>query len=352
MNRISIIDLSIVLGIGLSACCGVNAGPIEAPPSWVKPDALRRGDTIALVAPSGPVDPKAVRAYREQLEGQGYRVVVSEEIDARRGYLAGSDARRAEELNTAIRNPEVDAIFPIRGGYGLSRILDRIDYRAVRRHPKVLIGFSDTTALHLAVARRSRMVTFHSPAPQGNLYRDEPRYRSSRDLFRRMVLDGEVRSGPVPVPDDGPKPVTLVGGTARGRLTGGNLSLIAATMGTPYAIEPEGAILLIEDVNEAPYRVDRMLAQLRLAGVLESVNGVVAGQFTETGSDLGAVEAVLREYLGSLDKPVLLNYPIGHIAANATVPLGVHVELDADTGTIRLLESPFASAETVDRPTR
>ena len=183
-----------------------------------------------------------------------------------------------------IRDPKVRAIFPVRGGFGLTRIVDRIDYAALRNDPKIITGYSDLTALHLAVARQARVVTFHSPLVMHNLWQvDKPDHAFAADAFRRAVFADRYPKGQtgyvIPVPADA-KPAKLIGGTARGRCSGGNLSLICATLGTPYAIQPKGAILFVEDVNEAPYRVDRMLSQLRLAGVLDEVAGVVVGSFT------------------------------------------------------------------------
>ena len=237
----------------------------------IRPPALKPGDTIAFVAPAGPGQLPPLKAYAEQLEKGGYRVIIPPGIEHRRsGYLAGTDEERADELNRMIRDPQVRAIFPVGGGYGLTRILDRIDYAALRKDPKIITGFSDLTGLHLAVAREARLVTFHSPMPMHRLWQgDKPEYSFAAESFRRAVFADQYKKGEsgytIAIPAE-VRPVKLVGGTARGRLLGGNLTLICATLGTPYALRPRGAILLIEDVNEAPYRVDRMLSQLRLAG--------------------------------------------------------------------------------------
>ena len=244
-----------------------------------------------------------------------------------------------------IRDPKVRAIFPVAGGYGLTRIIDRIDYDALRKDPKIVTGYSDLTALHLSIARKARLVSFHSPMPQSNLWRGEkPEFRFAAASFRRAVFADSYNKGEsgytIAVPEDHP-PQKLVGGKATGRLLGGNLSLISATMGTPFAPQPEGAILLIEDVNEAPYRVDRMLSQLRLAGVLGKVSGVVVGSFCPPGAPESAeLDRVVREYLEGLKVPVLWKFPVGHNPPNATLPHGGLVEIDADRGTLRLVENP------------
>ena len=319
----------------------------EEPPSgWIRPMALKPGDTVAFVAPAGPAEPATMKAYGAKLEKAGYRVIIPPGIEHRkRGYLAGTDEERAAELNRMIRDPRVRAIFPVCGGYGLTRILDRIDYGALRKDPKVITGYSDLTALHLAVASQARLVTFHSPMPMHSLWQgDKPEFTFAAASFRRAVFADQYPGGKVGYAVEAPpdsRPMTLVGGTARGRLLGGNLTLICSTLGTPYALQPRGTILLIEDVNEAPYRVDRMLSQLHLAGVLDAVSGVVVGSFCgRDHPDAKELDRVLREGLGKLKLPVLMAFPVGHNPLNATLPEGGLIELDADRGVLRLLENP------------
>jgi muramoyltetrapeptide carboxypeptidase len=320
----------------------------EAPVAeWARPRALKPGDAIAFVAPAAPAEMPPLRAYAAQLEKEGYRVIIPDGIEKRKvGYLGGSDEERAAELNAMIRDPKVRAIFPARGGFGLTRILDRIDYEALRKDPKIITGFSDLTALHLAVARKARVVTFHSPMPMSSLWRgDRPEYAFAAASFHRALFADaykkDQRGYVISIPEDGPQPVKLVAGKAHGRLLGGNLSMICATLGTPFALDPKGAILFIEDVNEAPYRVDRMLSQLRLAGVLDAVAGVVVGAFTvKEPADAQEIERVVREYLQPLKAPVLLHFPVGHVRKNATLPHGGLVELDCDNSRLRVLEDP------------
>jgi muramoyltetrapeptide carboxypeptidase len=337
--------LATVLAMLAAGTCPVFAQDRQTA-DWIRPRALKPGDTIAFVAPAGPTDLPPLREYAARLEKEGYRVIVPDGIGHRRsGYLAGSDDERAAELNRMIRDPSVRAIFPARGGFGLTRILDRIDYAAIRKDPKIITGYSDLTALHLAVAREARVITFHSPMPDSSLWKsDKPEYTFAADSFRRTIFADRYSKGrsgyTIAVPNDA-KPVKLVGGTARGRLLGGNLSLICATIGTPYALQPRGAILFIEDVHEAPYRVDRMLSQLRLAGVFDEVAGVVAGSFSSNDpSDAKELDRVLKDYLGRLKVPVILRFPVGHTPLNATLPHGGLAELDADAERLRLLEDP------------
>jgi muramoyltetrapeptide carboxypeptidase len=311
---------------------------------WIKPKALRPGDTVAIVAPSSPVDVNQIRAYAQRLQESGYQVLIPEDIGRKSGYLAGNDQQRAEELNAMIRNPVVRAIFPARGGYGLTRILDRLDYDALRRDPKIITGYSDITALHLAIARKCQMVTFHSPVPMSDLWQgSQPAYEYADGLFTRAVFaasysqqKGYVISAPPNRPAQ-----TMVKGVARGRLMGGNFTLISSTLGTPMAIDATDSILFLEDVDEAPYRIDRMLSQLQLAGILDQVRGVILGDFShQQGETQDEMQRVLHDYFENAPYPVLSHFPVGHIATNATLPIGAIAQLDADAATITLLENP------------
>jgi muramoyltetrapeptide carboxypeptidase len=320
----------------------VAAEPPAGQPDWLRPAALKVGDTIAFVAPAGPVDPERIGKAKARLEDLGFKVKVPETLNRRDRYLAGTDADRAAEFNAAVKDRSVQAVFAVKGGYGLTRILDRIDYAAVRANPKVIAGFSDITALHLAVAKKCRVVTFHSPMPQFALWRTDGGFGYSSGVFwRTLRADKYPADGggyDIPLPADRPKPTCLVPGTAVGRLVGGNLSLVAATVGTPYQIEPDGNILVIEDTGEAAYRVDRMLCQLRLAGLLDRFAGVIVGTFD--GADPKELAAVVREYFGRGKVPVVVGFPVGHTAYNATLPHGGRVELDAAALTVRVVEPP------------
>jgi muramoyltetrapeptide carboxypeptidase len=331
-------------GLSLAAVpfCGVVRAGVRADVPWKKARALHQGDLIRFVAPAGPADPERVETCRKRFEAMGFRVDVPKDLFRHYRYLGGTDNERAAELNAAIRDPKVRAIFPVRGGYGLMRILDQVDYKALGDDPKIITGYSDLTALHMAIARHSRVITFHSPMPQSALSRDDGDYGYAWSSFWKMIRGegfGDGQEGrDVELPRDRPAPDRLVGGRATGRLVGGNLTLICSTLGTPYAIEAAGNILLIEDTGEAPYRVDRMFTQLRLAGVLDQVAGLLIGTFNET--DVKATDEVVREHCSPLKVPVILNFPVGHTLFNATLPHGGMVELDADAVRVRLLENP------------
>ncbi len=315
-----------------------------APLGWKKARALRAGDTIMFVAPAAPVKAEAVKPYAQRLEKAGFKVMVPANLERSANYLAGTDEERATELNQAFRDPKVNAIFACRGGYGLTRILDKLDYEALRKNPKIVTGFSDLTGLHLAIARKARVVSFHSPLVMTSLVKPGSEYTFALNSFSRAVFAEQYTQKSLGYTIDIPKGhevKSLTKGKARGRLLGGNLSLICATMGTPFEIEPDGAILFFEDVNEAPYRVDRFLSQLRLAKVFEKVAGIVVGNFNvKDTKESQEIDRVVREYLQGLKVPIMTNFPVGHLTNNATLPHGTLVELDADRKTLALLEDP------------
>lgn len=311
---------------------------------WLSPPALQEGDVVMLVAPAGPVNRERILDFQRVLEAKGYKAIVPETLFRSDRYLAGDDAARAAELNAALRDPNVDAVFPCRGGYGLTRILDKIDYDALRKHPKLVIGFSDITALHLAIARKARLITLHSPMPQAYLFSDADPHQTSNDVFWSFIQGqpyGHTKP-PIDVINTATKAgiETICGGQTEGRLIGGNLTLICATLGTPYAIEPQGKILIIEDTGERPYRIDRYLSQLRLAGVLDQLAGVVAGDFTDAQPD---ADRVIAEYIRPIGIPAISGFPIGHEAENLTLPLGASARLDADGPSLTITEWPVTS---------
>jgi muramoyltetrapeptide carboxypeptidase len=299
--------------------------------------ALRKGSRISLVAPAGPLAPGAVDRAIVRVHGWGWVPVVGEHARGRHGYLAGTDEQRAADFNAALRSTDNDAIWCLRGGYGTMRIIDRLDWWALSERPRPLIGFSDNTALHLA-AQRAGVISFHGPHPAAE---DLPEF-AERGLLD--ALSGTVAPGPLPFPAGEPaRGVTVTGGTAEGPLVGGNLSLIAATLGTPYEIRTEGAILFLEEVGEPAYRIDRLLSQLRLAGVLRSVAGVVVGAFSECpdqdDDETPTAEEVLLDRLQDLEVPIATGFPFGHVPESWTIPMGVQARLDADAGTLSLLDS-------------
>ncbi|HEX6371270.1 MAG TPA: LD-carboxypeptidase [Longimicrobium sp.] len=303
----------------------------------IRPPALRPGARVALVAAAGPLPEGGVDRAIARVASLGWEPVAGEFCRRRTGYLAGADQERAADLNRALRDPSIGAVWFLRGGYGTMRILDALDWDALARHPKALIGFSDNTAVHLA-AQRAGVVAFHGPHPHTVEFPD-----FTRDELLRVLTVPEP-AGVLPFPSAGGRAETVAGGVAEGPLLGGNLSLLSATLGTPFAIRPEGAILFIEEVGEHPYRLDRLLSHLRLAGVLSAVAGIAVGGITESPVIDGAPLAaeVVRDALGGLGVPVAMGFPFGHIDDNWTLPMGVRARLDADAGTLALLEPAVA----------
>jgi muramoyltetrapeptide carboxypeptidase len=339
---------------------------LAEPRAAIFPKALAPGDTIVFVAPAKYLDKERVALAKTRLEEMDFNVRLPDNLFRKKGFLGGSDEERSAELMEAFTDPEVDAIFPGTGGYGTTRILDKLDYDVIRRNPKVFIGFSDITALHVAINQRTGLITFHSPNPMFGLGGDTNLSPLAAKWFWRALLAQEYnpvderlskgytihtrpgdtgKSGDAEIFDDVPRAVTMASGKARGRLIGGNLSILHALMGTPYEIETDGKILFLEDVGEAPYRVDRMLSTLRLAGKLDKLSGVILGAFTareeeDQWDDDASIDDVLRDYFADLGVPVLAHFPVGHVRYNTTLPVGALVELDADRQTLRVLEDP------------
>ena len=310
----------------------------------VRPPRLVPGSRVALIAPAGPIlERDDLTRAQDLCRALDYEPVLGKNAYNRHGYLAGTDDERLADLNAAFQDPGIDAIWCIRGGYGTIRLIDRVDYTALARRPKALIGFSDITTLLNAVTRCTGVVSFHGPVARAAM----PGF--TRRHFERVLgsPDAPGRLDRLPAPGDVLLPqenriATLVGGVAEGPLIGGNLTLLQCLIGTPYLPEFEGAILFVEDAGEDVYRVDRMLAHLRILGLLGQLAGVMVGRFTELergGAD-GALglDEVLATYFGGLNIPVAYGFPIGHIADQWTLPLGVRARLDATAGEVELLE--------------
>ncbi|MBL8306543.1 MAG: LD-carboxypeptidase [Rubrivivax sp.] len=289
--------------------------------------ALPGGSLIAVVAPAGPVDAERVARVPAVYESLGYRCRLYPACSMQQGYLAGPDEQRLADLHAALADEEVAAIHALRGGYGCLRILAGVDAALVRRARKPLIGYSDLTALHALWAREG-VPALHAPMAASDLIRPE-READRQALFD--VLRNGLPAGTVLAPELLPGGLR-VPGVATGRLIGGNLSLVASLLGTPWAWDAHGALLFLEEVGEATYRVDRLLAHLRLAGVLDAAAGFVLGTFTE--ADDPAAE--LRDAFERLGKPVLGGWPSGHGTPNRPLPLGARATLDAAAGTLTL----------------
>jgi muramoyltetrapeptide carboxypeptidase len=317
----------------------------------LKPKRLAPGQTIGLIAPSSPAsEDDQIHAALEMLESLGFRVKTGAYLYRRYGYLAGSDAERAADLNDMFADPSVDAIVAFRGGYGASRLLPYLDYELIRRSPKVLMGYSDITALLNGIHAKTGLVTFHGPIADGNF----TPYTLAE--FKKVLLNPQppMIIGTPPASEVGEgiverknRLVRIAPGTARGPLIGGNLTLMAHLTGTPYQPDFRGKILFLEDVHEAIYALDRYLTQLWLAGLLQQVVGIVLGKFTDctprsSGGWSLTLEQVLADRCLPLGIPVLRGLMLGHIDEQTIVPVGCEAALDVEAGTLTLLEMPAA----------
>ena len=318
---------------------------VKAPSAALKPARLKPGDTVGLVCPAAPAySRETVQITIESLAALGLKTKLSPHFYDRYGYLAGRDIDRAADLNGMFADPSVSLIMAMHGGWGCARILPLLDYDLIRRNPKLLIGYSDITALLLGIHAKTGLATIHGPegAATWNAY--------TVDWFRRVLMTGESVQFQNPVDkDDTLSPTkdritTLRSGTAQGQLVGGNLTVLCHLIGSPYLPDWRGKILFVEDVHEDVYSVDRMLTHLKLAGILDQVAGFVFGKCTKCDAGSGGygsltLEEVLVEHIGSLTVPAYAGAMIGHVADKFTVPIGINAELNADAGTIRLLES-------------
>ena len=302
---------------------------------------LQPGMTVGVIAPSSaPFERSEVRIALDIVESLGFKAQPGKNLFQRRGYLAGTDEQRVNDLNAMFADPDVDAIFCLQGGYGALRILPLIDYAAIAANPKILLGYSDVTALLNAIQKLTGLVTFHGPIARQTF--TDYTYSAFRSVLIENTAD--LNLAPPPPFEAGPGRVerenrlhALVPGSASGHLVGGNLSLLVAMMGTPYEPALDGAILVLEDVDEAPYRIDRMLTHLHLAGVFQRVNGVVLGKFTNADTDNPSLSLyeVFAERFQALNIPVLQGLMIGHVSDQATLPIGAEVYLDASNLTLR-----------------
>ncbi|ELR68857.1 Muramoyltetrapeptide carboxypeptidase [Fulvivirga imtechensis AK7] len=309
----------------------------------VKPARLQEGDTVGLISPSGAIyESEPYEVAIEILEALGLEVKLGKHLFDRYGHLAGKDEDRAEEINQMFRDDAVKAIVCLRGGSGAARILDKLDYKAIAAHPKIFIGYSDITAFLLAIYAKTGLITFHGPVAtsEWNTF--------SSEYFKKILFEG----GPVllenpPKGEDELVQVenrtrTIASGQALGVLAGGNLSVLAGLVGSGYLPDWKNKILFLEEVGEKIYAVDRMMSQLKLAGVFDELSGFVMGRCTRChpGDGYGSLtlEEVIDHYIKPLGIPAYSGAMIGHIGKKFTVPIGLKAQIDADKGTIKLLE--------------
>lgn len=297
----------------------------------IKPLALGPGQKVGIIAPAGPVNREKLHFGLDLLKGLGLKPVLGSHLFKEEGYLAGNDDSRLKDFHTMFKRKSIRAVFCARGGYGSLRLLDRLDYDLIRQNPKIIVGFSDITALLLAIHKKTGLITFHGPllaGPKGGL--------ENNMRFLMTVLRGE---GELSI--DLKAAEIYHPGRAEGTLIGGNLSLLVHLIGTAYLPSLDNSILFLEDQRESPYRLDRMMTHLRLAGRLKKVRGVMLGRFEGCGTNKD-LEQVWENCLADMDDiPVIHSCPFGHGDENMTLPLGVKARLDTQEMTLKILESPI-----------
>ncbi len=285
----------------------------------IRPPRIKPGDTIGIVAPAGAFDREIFMQGLDTLKSMGFDTRVADEIYDRTGYLAGSDAQRAQLVNRLFKDPEVQAIVCARGGFGCLRMLPLVDFDIIRTHPKIFVGYSDITALLTAITTRSGLVTFHGPVVTTLATAPESTCHS---LTAAMAADTLLEMTPA-------AGVVIQTGRAEGPVIGGNLSTLCHLLGTPFEAELRNQILLLEDRGEAHYRIDRMLTQMKLAGCFEGIAGLVLGSFEGCGS-LDGIYRIVQEHFQDLHIPIMAGFDVGHGKQNMTLPLGMAATLDTD----------------------
>lgn len=313
-------------------------------PASVKAPRWKPGDTIGLVNPAGVIFTREdVDLVLEKVQELGLRIKEGQHLLDRYGYLAGKDEDRAADFMNMYNDPEVSGLLALRGGWGCGRILDMLDYKAIRRSPKIIMGYSDITSLLLAIHARTGIVTFHGPVGTSTWNGFSTKY------VREMLFDAErvVMTNPTDLDEETGEPEEpiriITPGTARGKLLGGNLSVLTSMAGSSYLPDFHGSILFVEEIGEEPYRVDRMLTQLKISGILDQLNGFVFGKCTrcdaENPESSLSLQQVLDDHIKPLGVPAWYGAMIGHIADKFTMPLGARAEINAERGEIRLLEA-------------
>ncbi|MFJ8236507.1 LD-carboxypeptidase [Ureibacillus sp. NPDC094379] len=307
------------------------------------PKSLKKGDTIGLISASSPTPPEVLPEAIKRVEALGFNVVVGETCRERHGYLAGSDELRAQEVNQMFSDPKIDGIFCIRGGYGATKILPYLDYEMIKANSKVFAGYSDVTALHIAFHQKCGFVTYHTPMPSTEFVKPEMD-EYSWNSFISTVMNTEASGYRLENPEGEPM-TTLVGGEATGQLVGGNLTLVVASLGTPYEIDTKGKILFLEDIDEYERSIDRMLNHLKLAGKLDDAAGLLLGAWTECGPQNPKqpeqslrLQTIFDEILVPVGKPILMDVVCGHCLPTMSLPLGRMITLNTDNQIIEVIE--------------
>lgn len=307
----------------------------------VKPRKLSKGDVIGIISPaSSPDDLSRIESGVKYFEKIGYRVEVGKNVGKYHGYLAGTNEERLEDLHYMFGNKNIKAIICIRGGYGTPRLLNKINYKLIAGNPKIFVGYSDITALQLAFFRKTGLVTFAGPMVAVDFYNEVSPF--TEEMFWALITSKK-SFGKISLPDD-EKILTLSKGNIKGRIVGGNLALIASLIGTEYLPEMKEKILFLEEVGELPYRIDRMLNQLKLANILKQISGVILGAFvdcneTDPNKRTLTLGEVISDYFDELKIPMVYNFKHGHLKNNITLPFGTMFKLNASRNYVEITES-------------
>ncbi|HEY0462034.1 MAG TPA: LD-carboxypeptidase [Pyrinomonadaceae bacterium] len=309
----------------------------------IKPKRLKTGDKVAVIAPASGLSKESFDHALGNLESLGLRPQVGKAARGIKGFLSATDKERLDDLHWAFSDKEIAGVWCVRGGYGAARLLPSIDYDLIRKNPKILIGYSDITALHLAISQKTGLVTFHGPVAASELSDYTKKHVTAALMNPSAPYKIEISEFNKANESNLFKTEIIAGGKARGQLIGGNLSLLSALAGTPFALESlKGKILFTEDVGEQPYRIDRMLTQLRQSAELQSLAGIALGVFEDCNPKGDATQSlldVLKDRLGELGIPVVYGLSFGHIRDQFTMPVGIEAELDTVNATLTLLET-------------
>lgn len=312
------------------------------------PILLNKGDTVALLCPSKAVDDSVeIQIGKEALEAFGFKVKLGKHLNARRGHLAGTDSERASDINDAFADKEIKAVICLGGGSGAARLLPLLNYQTIRNNPKAVLGFSDITALHNAIYAQTGLITFHGPNATGS-WNPFNADQFQRLFFQRELMHYEnLRGNEDDLVQRQNRTATIRSGKVRGELIGGNLTVFTALAGSPYLPDFTGKILFLEDVEEAPYRIDRMLSTLKLMGALDKIAGFIFGACVDCRPNGGygwlTLEEIFNDHIKPLNIPAYRGAMIGHIRQQFIVPIGGTVEMDADAGSFRLVDQVFQS---------
>jgi muramoyltetrapeptide carboxypeptidase len=294
----------------------------------IRPKHLKKGDKIGLIGPSSPTPQDRIEPSIRAMEALGLEVILGESCLKNHGYLSGTDEIRANDINKMFEDKSIKGIFAIRGGYGAPRILDKLDYNMIKKNPKVFAGYSDITALHNVFNQKCEIITFHTPMPSTEIYKGIDEY--TLDYFKKNIFS-DIPLGVIKNPD-GQDLKTLVTGEAEGILVGGNLSLVASSLGTPYEIDTRGKILFLEEIEEYPYKIDRMLVQLKLAGKFKEAAGIILGAWTNCEAKEGDNSLTLMEVFEEIiipeNKTTIYNLACGHCMPTISLPLGTKIKIN------------------------